>query len=143
MKSILHKNFGTDKNLEIHGITLEYHDGDDVDANPVRIRIARAGGSNVAFDKELEKRTRHMRRQLAAGSVSVTEVQRVSREVYASVVLLGWENVTDADGKPLEFNYDNALKLLTELPDLMADIQEQAGKAQLFRGLQAEEDAKN
>jgi hypothetical protein len=143
MKSILHKNFATNKNLEREGITLEYHDPDEVDIPPVRIKIARAGGSNTAYEKALDRRTRSMRRQLAANAVSVAEIRRITREVFAETVLLGWENVTDDKGVAIPFNYDNAVELLTDLPDLMADIEQQAGQAQLFRGVQIEEDAKN
>src|SRR5687768_6594134 len=98
MKSILHKNFATNQDLERKGITLEYHDPDDADSKPVKILIARAGGANTAYDKALDRKTRNMRRQLAANAVSMAELRRISREVYAETVLLGWENVFEEDG---------------------------------------------
>lgn len=144
MKSILHKNFATNKDLERTGITLEYGDPDEPDAKPVRILIARAGGANTAYDKALDKRTRSIRRQIQANAVSIAEMRKISREVYAETVLLGWEGVTEDDGKtPIPFNFENAVKLLTDLPDLFDDIVQQASTAQLFRGVQLEEDAKN
>jgi hypothetical protein len=143
MKSILHKAFATSKKLETEGITLEYHDPDEPNVPPVKILIARAGGANTAYDKALDKKTKSIRRQIAASAVSMHEIRRITREVYAETVLLGWTNVNDDEGKPLAFNYDNAVQLLTELPDLFDDIQQQANMAQLFRGVQIEEDAKN
>jgi hypothetical protein len=143
MKSILHKSFKTNKNLEIEGITLEYHDQDEPDIPPVRIRIARAGGANVAYDKALDKRTRSIRRHLAANAVSMQEIRRITMDVYAETVLLGWENVTDEAGDPIPFSPDNARKLFKDLPDLFDDIQQQAQQAELFRSVQIEADAKN
>lgn len=144
MKSILHKNFKTNKNLETEGITLEYHDPDDVDVPPVRIRIARAGGANVAYDKALDKRTRSIRRQVAANIVSLAEIRKITLEVYAETVILGWENVFDDEtGEPIPFTKENVIQLFKDLPDLFDDVQQQAQQAQLFRSVQIEEDSKN
>jgi hypothetical protein len=143
MKSILHKNFQTNKNLEKTGITLEYHDTDEPDVPPVKIRIARAGGANTAYDKAIDQKTRSIRRAIAANAVSMSELNRITREAFAETVVLGWENVTDPDGKVLPFSRDNCIQLFTDLPDLFEDVRAQAQQAQLFRVVMQEADAKN
>lgn len=143
MKSILHKNFATNKDLEKTGITIQYEDPDESDVPPVKIRIARAGGSNIAYDKAMDKKTRPLRRAIAANSISLHEIRRLSREVFAETVVLGWENVFDEEGEEIPFNVKNCIELFTKYPDLFTDIQQQADTAQLFRGQELEEDAKN
>lgn len=143
MASILHKNFATNKNLEREGITVEYFDPEEVDEKPVRIKIARAGGSNVAYDKELDKATKAIRRQIGAGQVSLAKIRTITRDVFAKTVVLGWENVKDENGVAIPFTPEAALKLFTDLPDLFDDLQEQASNAGLFRAGQLEDDAKN
>jgi len=64
-------------------------------------------------------------------------------EVYAETVLLGWTGVADENGTPLPFTKENCVKLLTDLPDLFRDIQEQAQRVANFRAADLEADAKN
>jgi hypothetical protein len=68
---------------------------------------------------------------------------RLMREVYADTVILGWEGVTGRDKAPLAFTRENVLQVLTDLPDLFADIQEMSNKVALFREEIREDDAKN
>lgn len=132
----LYKQFKTDEQVEKQGLTLNFADG-------ISIVIARAGGSNDRYFKRMEVLTKPYRRQIEAGTADRKVLQAVIIEVFAETVLLGWENVTDEEGKPLEFNKLNAIKVLTDLPDLFAEIQEQAGKSALFRLSLNEQDAKN
>lgn len=142
MKSILEKNFKTNKDLEKTGITLEYFDPDEPDVKPVRILVARAGGNNEAFEKAMDRKTRPIRRQLAANAVPFHQIRKLTREVYAETVVLGWENVV-LDGEVTPFSKDACIKLFEDFPDLFADIEQQTSMAQLFRGVDAEADSKN
>lgn len=63
--------------------------------------------------------------------------------MYAETIVLGWENVEDADGNPLAFNTANAIKLFTDLPDLFRDIQEQSQRSALFRAELLERESGN
>lgn len=137
----LYNLFKTDENLETDGIWIEY--GETVDGQPIRIRIARAGGKNKAFTKALEKATRPHRKAIQTGSLDNATADKLYREVFVDTVVLGWENVTDAAGNPLEFNRENALKLFIDLPDLFQDLREQAANAALFREELLEEDLGN
>ncbi len=137
----LYAQFETDNSLEREGILLEY--GVNKAGKPITIRIARAGGANTAFTKQIDIRTKPVRRQIQNETIERAMIDRILRETYASSVVLGWENVEDKDGKPLPFNRDNCLQLFEDLPDLFADIQEQSQRVALFRAEVREADAKN
>lgn len=150
-KPTLYKQFKTDDNVEKNGLLLQY--GETAEGKPVTIRIARAGGANTQFQKRLEALTRPHRRQLQTETLSPKVAESLVRRAYAETVVLGWENVEfpvlDAEGNPtdaveaLPFTVDNCMRLFTDLPDLFADLQEQASKAALFRQDLLEADAGN
>lgn len=149
----LYSLFKTNPSMETEGIMVEYgtvvRDGQEV---PVRIKIARAGGGNTAFEKALEKATRPYRKALQNNRMDPEIAAKIYKEVFVDTVLLGWDNVAfpvlDASGKVageefLPFNRDNALRLLNDLPDLYADLREQALNGNLFREELLEEDLGN
>lgn len=136
----LYTMFKADPSLERDGIWLEYG---DKDGKPVRIRIARAGGSNNAYTKRLEALVKPYRRQIQTEVIEGEQVQKLLRQAYAETVVLAWENVTDADGAPMPFSAANVVKLFTDLPDLWQDVQEQAQRAALFRAEVLAADAGN
>lgn len=128
--------FATDSAKEAEtGVTIDY--------GGFAITIVRAGGANRRFAQVLDAKLRPLRRRLGSGALSDEDAQRVLAEVFAETVILGWEGVTDADGTPMPFNRDNAVRLLTDLPELFRDIQEQAASLANFRREALETDAKN
>lgn len=139
--SNLYKLFKTDENLEKDGVWLQY--GETEDGQPIRIRIARAGGGNTKFAKELEKRTRPYRKALQNGTLDDKTADRIYKEVYAETVVLEWQNITDQDGNLLDFSVENILKVFKDLPDLFRDIQEQSNNVAIFREEMRESDLGN
>lgn len=137
----LYNTFETNKDLEKDGILLDY--GFNSKNEPVQIRIARAGGSNVRFAKTLEQRMRPYKRAIANDTMDNKVAEKLLMEAYADAVILSWEGVEDRDGQPLEFTRDNVLKVLQDLPDLFVDIQQQSQKVALFRADLREEEAGN
>ena len=65
------------------------------------------------------------------------------REVYAETIVLGWDNVQDAEGNDLAFSKENVIKLFTDLPELFEDVQNAASTQALFRQETLEQEAKN
>lgn len=130
-----YQQFGTDKNLETNGVVLDYGD--------FKITVARAGGSNKEYLKSLERKSKALRRKIQTGNLSNEQANEVLLEVFADTVVKGWEGVCDKDGNPLQFNRENVLKLLTDLPELFRDIQNQASEVELFREAQLKEEAGN
>ena len=109
----LYQQFKSDANLEKSGILLEY--GFSKSGKPITIRIARAGGGNSAFTKRMEAKVKPYRRQIQTETIDTAIVEKLLREVYAETVVLGWENVEDADGNPLDFTAANCIKLFEDL----------------------------
>lgn len=137
----LYNQFGTDKKVEKEGVILQY--GNTADGKPIQIKICRAGGANVAYNKAMEAKTKPYRRQLQNGTLDIEVMTSILREVYADTVVIGWSNVEGADGKSMAFTRENVIKLFTDLPELFADVQEQATNLALFRAEINEQDVKN
>lgn len=137
----LYSQFKSDENVEKDGLFLEY--GDNSHGQPMRIRIARAGGSNVQFGKSFERHSKPYKRLLQIGQMEEEQNRRLMLNVYLDAVIKGWENVEDREGNPLPFSRVNAETILTDLPDLFQDIMVQAGNAALFRETINEDDSGN
>lgn len=127
--------FETNEAHERKGVELDYGD--------FSITVARAGGSNRAYQKALETKTKPIRRALAAGQVDPKRTSAIMREVFAETVVIGWKDVTDKNGKKLPFNTANAVKLFKDLPDLFNDVMQQASSFQLFQDVDTENDEGN
>lgn len=134
--SSLYKRFKTDEKAETEGVLLDY-------GTAGRFRIARAGGSNRDYVKAIEKMNRKYRRQIQLETLEDAVATRVLQEIYADTIVLGWEGVSDAEGKPLDFTRENCLKLFEDLPDFFRDIVLHAMKVEVFREAALEEDTKN
>lgn len=137
----LYKQFKTDSKIESQGVILDY--GLNSKGDHIRIKVARAGGSNIRFAKTMAAKVKPYRRQIQNDTLDVSVMQDILKEVYAEAVVIGWEGVEDEDGKSMAYSPAAAVKLFTDLPDLFADIQEQAQQVALYRKVEREADAKN
>lgn len=137
----LFQQFKGDEKSEKEGIVLLY--GKNSKDENIEFRIARAGGTNTRYLKALEHKSKPYRRQIQNNSMDLEMSQQLMRDVFAEAVLLGWTGVEDADNNPIEFTVTNAKQLFKDLPDLFADIQEQANNASLFRASLLDDEAKN
>jgi hypothetical protein len=132
-----YKTFGTSEELENgKGLDLDYGD-DGV------ITIHRAGGSNKKYTTVAAQKLKPYARKLQNGTADADTINKVMAEIYADSIIIGWKGVKDAEGKALKFTKENVVKLLTDLPDLFEDIQDQATKLSNFRAEQNEEISKN
>ncbi len=136
MSKSIYDKFATDKNAEQQGVTLDYGDG-------LEIKIARAGGSNVRFEKAVQARMRKYELQSKHGLLEPEQMRTIFREVLAETVVLGWSGVTDREGNTLPFTKENCVKLFTDLPDLMEDVLEQSRKSALFKQSVLEDESGN
>lgn len=136
MSKNIYDKFGTNKKAEQEGITLDYGDG-------LTIQIARAGGSNIRFEKAAQQKMRKFGLQAKHDLLEPEQMRSIFREVLAETVVLGWTGVTDKEGNELPFNKENCIKVFTDLPDLFDDVLEQSRKASLFKEVILEEEAGN
>lgn len=128
--------FKTDHALEKDGITVNY-------GKFGKFRVARAGGANSRFSKVAEAKMRPIRRQIESGVLPDEEQKRVMAEIFAESVVLGWEGVRGKDGQLLSYSKQACTQLLIDLPDLLMDLNEQAGKLSNFREIELETDKGN
>lgn len=139
--SNLFQMFGTNKNYEKNGVNIRYGFNDE--NKPIEFTIARAGGSNTAFLKGMEAALKPYRRQLQTDTMDEKLAGDLMRKVFCKTVILGWTGVKDENGKELTYSPETCEKLMERLPDLYADLREQAQNAALFRSESLEADAKN
>ena len=133
----LYSQFKTDANLENEeGVALDYGDGGV-------FTIHRAGGSNKKFQRLLTTRLKPYSRRIENGTLSDDVARDILVSTYADAVIVDWHGVKDEKDEELAFTRDNVIKVLTDLPELFADIQEQATKVANFRAEQLEDTAKN
>jgi hypothetical protein len=140
-----YSNYKTDASMEKEGVW--------VDMGDFQIRLSRAGGSNQQFIKLLEKASRPYRRQLANNTLSNEVANSLLIDAYVSGIIKGWRTkedngtwknvVFDEQGKEIPFSKENAKKLLSDLPDLFTDIQQQANYIYHFQKQEVEEIVKN
>lgn len=131
----LYKLYKTDPVLEREGVDFRFDDA--------ILRIARAGGANTKFVRALAEKTKHLRRAIELDALDDSEGTQILREVFVDTILVGWEGVKDEEGNPLEFTRDNAIKLLTDLPDLMKDLQQFASSIANYRRERVNDAIKN
>ena len=137
----LYDTYGTDAELEVSGIWLDYGLNDK--KKNIRFRVARAGGANSRFNKMIEVSTRPYRTQIQDDNLPSEISDPIVLEAFASTVILGWEGVTDKKGKDLEFTKENVIKLFTDLPDLWTDVRTQAAKMSNYLAAQTKADLGN
>lgn len=125
-----------DANKEQSGIDLNLGDLG-------QFKLARAGGENEKYARMLMQASKPYRRAIQAGSLDPKIDVRILAEVYATTVIQSWEGVTDEAGSPLPFTKDNAIKVLTDLPELFRELRLAAESAALYRVEEVEADSKN
>lgn len=131
-----YSQYRTDTSSETKGIELDYGDAGI-------FLMARAGGSNKAFTRLFEKKMRPHRRALNSGNLPESAARKVGIDVMVETTLLGWSGVTGPDGKELKYSKENARKLLTDLPDLYLQLQQDSANASLYLQDIKEAEAKN
>jgi hypothetical protein len=141
MASSFFKSFTMDTKVEKEGLHLDF--GKNSKGEKITVRIARAGGSNVRFNKSLELKSKPYRRQIQNETLDEEVAQEIQREVYADAVVVSWENMESPDGTPLPFSRSACLQMFTEFPEFFTEVREAANKAALYRAEVQEQEAKN
>ena len=161
----LKKQFKTDPTLETKGVVIQYGE--------TRIRIARAGGANIAYKKALETEMKPHRRALAANVLDNEMALPILQAVFAKHVVLDWNTLCDVKGDDdkvtkqwcrgidpsdagldevspellaeslLPVTAENIQKVFDEMPDIYNDLQDQANGHALFLEETNEQIAKN
>lgn len=111
MGSNLDSMFKSDTSSELEGIWLEISD-------TVRFRVKRFGGKNAGSVKmAMAKYYKPFALVLEKGLLAEEKEREIYTKVFVEASLLGWEGV-ELDGESAPFTFENAIKLLGDLPDL-------------------------
>jgi hypothetical protein len=121
----LYDAYGTVKEYEQNGVVLDF--------GVAKFRVRRAGGSNRKFLATLAAKLRPHRRAIESNVLSDELAASLQMEVYFETVVIGWENVTDREGKALPFTLDNFKQVMTDLPDLWSTLREEADNMRNFQ----------
>ena len=132
--------FKTSPKAEAEGVELDYGD--------FWIKVTRAGATNSRFKKLFDKAMKPHRRAVANDTMNNEVAERITREVWAESIVLGWgsklgDGLMPYQGEALTFNVPNCIRLFDELPDLFIDVREQSMKQGLFQDDAPETDTGN
>jgi len=149
MKS-LSQMFQTDNTLETSGVVVDY--------GVCRVTLARAGGANEQYNKELRRLGKPYAKLAQAGMLSDAKVQEIQRKAFAAAVVRNWETNVGTEQKPewvqgisldndreniLPFNAENVEQTCIALPDFYNSMLEESRTAALFRAQVQEDEAGN
>lgn len=111
--------------LIVHGAKMII--GEDDEGKEISVRIARAHESYPLFQNAVQDALESKKRTLdsleksdkkAAGKLR----SEIVMSAFASTCIKSWENVSDADGTPLECTEANIQLVADALPELMEDL---------------------
>lgn len=146
----LYDKFATSKELETKGITL--------DLGILRVRLARAGGSNQRYNGIMERIQKQHKRAIENDLLSNEKGRDLLYEAYAEAVVMSWETrITDEGVEPAEykegieqpdgsiapFTKENVKETFKRLPDLFREIKDTAESMQFYRASLVEDSVKN
>lgn len=129
--------FKTSEKNEKEGIVVDYGPGAG------KFRIARMGGSNSAFSRYHTARLKPYKYQIERETISEEILKDIMLDSFVKHVLLSWEGVRGENGKEIPFSEENAKALMQALPELYADLLNQARDFTNFRAAEIQDIAKN
>lgn len=105
--------------------------------------IARAGGNNEKFLKVVKDKFLPFQSAINSDTLPKAVAKQLAVEAFVGTILLDWKNFVDRDGTELPFTKENALRVLTDLPELFTTLSKEAQSLANFQDQQLEEAAKN
>ena len=137
----LYKQFKLDAKKETEGIEIKFSANDD--GTVPTFRILHMNQSNAKYAKVLEQESKPYRRQMQLEALSDADDKKIMLRTFCRSILIGWSNVQKEDGTPYDYTFENAMKLMTDLPLLYQSLLIEAAKSAQFRELQLADEAKN
>ncbi|MES2180722.1 MAG: hypothetical protein V4493_01310 [Pseudomonadota bacterium] len=130
-----------DQSKELNGVPIQFEANDDGTV-PTFI-IARMGETNKPYMKAIELAQKPYMRQIQLKTMNKELHEKIIREVFATTIIKDWSNIQDENGNGLVYSKDNAVKILTDLPELYTQLFNFAMSADAFKKEELEESAKN
>ena len=115
MKTNLDKHFKTDASLERDGVDFALDD-------KTSFRVRRFNSQNPRVKAAMAAYYKPFARQVELGTLPQEKNDEITMKLFIDVCLASWEGVEDEQGKAIECNKENALKLFKSLPDLFESL---------------------
>lgn len=126
------ESIAQDVALEREGREVEFVPG---------LRFKVAAIDNARARELYAAKLRAVREANGRGRVAPDVLERITNEVTAEAVLVGWDGLEDAAGKPVPWSREKALEILTDekFRKVRQFVQEAAGDAVAYRAQAREE----
>lgn len=128
----LYAAFGTDRKAELEGVWRDLGVVNEDNTKPGFL-LARMSRNNTNYWAKVEAVAKEYKTEINLDIFTDAAAHQPMLEIFVDTILLGWRHVVDKAGKPIEYSRDNAIKLLTDLPDLYELLREWASKISSFR----------
>lgn len=146
----LRKSYKTDADAETNGVWADVGYSDQF-KGPISFKLARMAPSNKVYATALERAYRPHEAAQRAGTLSTELGNTIFRRVFCETIVKDWRNVSKEEltGNPEDaetqavFSTEDAIKLLTDLPDLESLLIEKAKSLAAYAEATQETDAKN
>lgn len=121
--------------------------GVPVEIDGAMFRVRFAGEENMAYQTALGVAAFKHRELFADVEANRVALEEAEPEIRAAAmyqnVVVGWENVSGRDGKPLAFTRENWMDLALSCPRVLMTIRNAAENFSAYRAKRAEEAAEN
>jgi len=116
----LEREYKTDENKEVEGEKLFLDDAEES-----YLLVARMGNSN--FKRKFEGLPRRIQIKIQNTSLSQEQQKQYLIPLIADTILVGWQGI-GIGGEELEYNRQNAIRVLRDYPDFLQEVIEFAGE---------------
>lgn len=144
----LSSQYKTNQTKAIEGVAITFPANED--GTIPTFYVARMNDSNPQYAARLAAVTKPFKRQIDAGTLPNEKAKELTKEVFLSTVLKGWENVkaSDVTGNIDDEGYAGFTKagaamLMNNLPDLYSELVTEASGIARFLADELESEAKN
>lgn len=133
----LYTQFETNIQKEQDGVPVTF-DANEDGTIPTFI-VARTGGANQEWAKVLEEETAPYRRLMDLGKLPKDLNDKILIRTFCRASLRPWSNVQNRQNQLIEYSLNNAIQLMTELPNLFSVLQVKANNIASYQdGLETE-----
>lgn len=127
MKTNLDSLFKTNSDMEKEGIWFDVSIG-------ISFKLRRFGGSNAnKVSQAMAKYHKPYAKLIDAKKLSEEETTEVMAKVFVESCLVEWKGVTDESGEEIKCNFENAVKLFKNLPELFNTLFQYCQGVESFR----------
>lgn len=138
--SKMYKMLKVNSEKEKNGIWIAVDCGDE---NPWKFKITYQGKRNKKYNLAMRELVKPVQHAAKNNMLSPSEEMRITISAFIKGILLDWSGVVDESGKTLPFNFENALRVLTVLPAIYDQLEEDSNDLALFRDDELKAESKN